>query len=439
MKPNMPMLTGYRVLDITQFVAGPTCTRIMAELGAEVIKVELAPFGDRGRAAGDKARDPKFKNASQSTYYFQHNHSKKSLAIDLKQPRGRELIKGLTAKVDVVVENFAPGVMKRMGLCYEDLKAINPRLVMCSISLAGQTGPLSDKPGFDYTGAAYAGITGLIGEPDRGPAQFVTAIGDSSTGVTAAMAIGFALLHRERTGEGQYIECSLVDTYFHMHEVNVPKSTLRGPSFAPKRAGSLHPDGGPTGIFRYKGEEFIAVMVMPHQWKQLVAAMNMPALADDPRFGTPRARRDNNEALKVVIEDWLQTFPSRDAAIKALEAARIPCAPVLTLHEAIAHPHLRERGTVRHVKDWMIGEFDIPGMPVKFSEWPAAASLRAALLGEHNEQVLRGLLSMSELEIAALYDEKVLVRDQLLYTDAQKFGDKNEPAVSRRTDAEVAK
>jgi len=414
MKPNMPMLTGYRVLDVTQFVAGPTCTRIMAEMGAEVIKVELAPFGDRGRAAGDRPRDPKFKNGSQSTYNFQHNHSKKSLALDLKQPRARELVKALVAKADVVVENFAPGVMKRMGLDYDTLKAINPRIIMCSISLAGQTGPLSDKPGFDYMGAAYAGITGLAGETDRGPAQFVTAIGDASTGVMAAMSIGFALLHRERTGEGQYIECSLVDTYFNMHEVNVPKSTLRGASFAPRRAGSLHPDGGPTGVFRYKGEEFIAIMVMPHQWKQMVAAMNKPALADDPRFATPRDRRDNNEALKSVIEEWLQTFPSRDAAIAALEAARIPCAPVLTLHEAIAHPHLRERGTVRHVKDRLIGEFDIPGMPAKFSAWPDRTDLHADLLGEHNEQVLRDLLSVSDEEIAALYDDKVLVRDTLL-------------------------
>jgi len=407
------MLAGYRVLDVTQFVAGPTCTRIMAELGAEVIKVEFSPLGDRGRASGDKSRGAQFRNASQSTYYFQHNHSKKSLAIDVKQARGRDLIKALVAKSDVLVENFAPGVMQRMRLAYADLRAVNPRLIMCSISLAGQSGPLSQKPGFDYMGAAYAGIAGLAGEPDR-PAQLATAMGDSSTGLAAAMAIGFALLHRERTGEGQYIDCSLVDTYFHMHEVNVPKATLRGPSFAPKRAGSLHPDGGPTGIFRYKGEQFIAIMVMPYQWKQMVASMNMPALADDPRFATPRARRDNNEALKAIIEEWLQTFPSRAAAIKALEGGRIPCAPVLTLHEAIAHPHLRERGTVRRVKDRLIGEFDIPGMPVKFSQWPTTAALSAALLGEHNEQVLRDVLSVSDSEIAALYADKVLVRDPLL-------------------------
>jgi len=407
------MLTGYRVLDITQFVAGPTCTRIMAELGAEVIKIELAPAGDRGRASGDKPRDPKFKGSSQSTFFFQHNHSKKSVAIDIKQARGRELIKALVPKVDVLVESFAPGVIGRAGLGYEELKAIHPRLIMCSISLAGQSGPLSQKPGFDYTAAAYAGITALVGEPDRGPAQIATAIGDRATGVTAAMAIAVALLHRERTGEGQYIECSLLDTYFHMHEVNVPKAALRGQSFAPKRAGSLHPDGGPTGIFRYKGDEFISIAVLPYQWKQMVAAMEMPALASDPRFATPRARRDNNEALKLLIEEWLARFPSRDAAVEALERGRVPCAPVLTLHEAMAHPHMRGRGTVRRVQDPLIGEFDIPGLPVKLSQWPGKHALRAPLLGEHNAEVLREVLSLSETEIAVLYSDKVLVRDHV--------------------------
>src|SRR5436190_18191913 len=184
MSAKLPLLPGYRVLDITQFVAGPTCTRILAELGAEVIKLELAPSGDRGRASGDKPRDAKFKTGSQSTYFFQHNHSKKSLAVDIKHARGRELVRALVPKVDVLVENFAPGVMTRAGLGYDELRAIHPGLIMCSISLAGQTGPLSQKPGLDYTGAAYAGIHMLVGEPDRGPAQLPTAIGESATGVT---------------------------------------------------------------------------------------------------------------------------------------------------------------------------------------------------------------------------------------------------------------
>ena len=410
MSAKLPMLTGYRVLDVGQFVAGPTCTRIMAELGAEVIKLELAPFGDRGRAFGDKPRDPRFKDNSQSTYFFQHNHSKKSLALDIKQQRGRDLVRSLIPKIDVLVENFAPGAIARMGLGYDELKAINPRLIMCSISLAGQRGPLSQKPGFDYMGAAYSGITSTIGETDRGPAQISTAIGDSSTGLTAAMAVGFALLHRERTGEGQYIECSLLDTYFHMHEVNVPKASLRGASFAPRRMGSLHPDGGPTGVFRCKGEEFIAIMVMPYQWPQMIKAMSMPALANDPRFSTPRARRNNNEALKHIIEQWLSQFPTREAALEALEVERVPCAPVLALNEAMTHPHLRERKTVRKVSDPRLGDFDLPAMPVKFSDWPDRTDLKASLVGQDNEAVLHDLLGLSDAQIAELYTAQVLLK-----------------------------
>ena len=408
------MLIGYRVLDISQFVAGPTCTRILAELGAEVIKLELAPFGDRGRFAGDKPRDPALRKSSQSTYYFQHNHSKKSFAVDIKQARGRELVYALIPKIDVVVENFAPGVIARAKLGYDTLSRLNPRLIMCSISLAGQSGPLSDKPGFDYMGAAYAGITAAIGELDRGPAQLPIAIGDSATGVTAAMAVGFALLHRERTGEGQYIDCSLLDTYFNMHEVNVPKCSLRGKQFQPTRMGSLHPDGGPTGVFRCRNDEFISIMVMPYQWPQMAMAMKMPELVEDARFRDPRSRRDNNKVLQAIIENWLARFESREQAIAALEAERVPCAPVLTLHETIAHPHLRERDTVRRVTDPEIGEFDIPGFAAKFSRWTLLANIKADRLGAGNEEILRDILKLSESDIRELYLDKTIVRDPLL-------------------------
>ena len=164
-------------------------------------------------------------------------------------------------------------------------------------------------------------------------------------------------------------------------------------------------------MFRYRGEEFIAIMVLPYQWTQMVKAMAMPELADDPRFSTPRARRDNNAALKTIIEGWLGGFPSRDAAVAALEAERVPCAPVLTLHEAMAHPHLRQRGTVRRVRDESIGEFDIPGLPVKFSRWADRNEIAADRLGEHNNEVLRELLSLSDKEIASLYTDKVIVRE----------------------------
>ena len=184
------------------------------------------PHGDRSRIQGIKPRDQK--GSSQSTYFFQHNHSKRSLALQWRHPRSTEILKALTAKVDVLVENFAPGVMARAGLGYDELRKLNCKLVMCSISVAGQVGPLSAQPGYDYIAAAYAGVTDQIGEANGSPAQFTIAIGDVSTGVTAAMAVGFALLHRERTGEGQYIDSAILDTYFHMHEVNVPRVALRG-------------------------------------------------------------------------------------------------------------------------------------------------------------------------------------------------------------------
>jgi CoA:oxalate CoA-transferase len=415
---NAPMLTGYRVLDFGQFVAGPTCGRMLAEMGAEVIKVELSPLGDRARLAGDRPRDAALKNSSRSTFYFQHNHSKKSLAVDIKQPRGRDLVHALVAKSDVVVENFTPGVMTRAGFGYEALARINRKLIMCSISLAGQTGPLSDKPGFDYVAAAYTGINAGVGESDRAPAQLTFTAGDYATGVTAAMAISAALLHRERTGEGQYIDCSLVDTYFNMHEVNVPRASLRGRKFTPQRSGSLHPDGGPAGIFRCGDGEFVALMVFPYQWPQLIKAMAMPELAEDPRFRDPRSRRDNKEAMARIIEEWLARLQSRDEAIAALEAQRVPCAPVLSVHEAIAHPHLRARGTVRRIDDEAIGAFDIPGPAARFSRWGGQATLSADALGEHNEEILRDVLGLGESEIEQLYLDKTIVRDPLL--DAER-------------------
>jgi CoA:oxalate CoA-transferase len=236
------------------------------------------------------------------------------------------------------------------------------------------------------------------------------AIGDASTGVAAAMAIGFALLHRERTGEGQFIEATLVDTYFHMHEANVPKVAIRGDAFVPKREGSLHPNGGPVGVFDCGRGAFIVICALAHQWPQLVKALGMPELENDPRFASARARSDNNKLVADILEKWLKTFPSRDAAIAALEKERIPCAPVLTLNEAMAQAHLIERGTVRQVSDPQIGPFAIPGNPVKFSAWSAPTELKADVLGEHNEEILREL-GLSSDDIAQLYSEKIIVRD----------------------------
>jgi CoA:oxalate CoA-transferase len=408
------MLEGYRVLDFTQFVAGPTCARLLAEMGAEVVKLELAPEGDRVREGGFKPQQPEYKHSSQSSYYMQHNHSKLSFAIDLKKPGARELVTAMLPKFDVLVENFAPGVIARLGFSYEAVRKVNPRMIMCSISMAGQTGPLSTKAGYDHIGQAYAGITDGIGEPDRPPAMATMAIGDVSTGVATAMGVCAALLHRERTGEGQYLEGSLLDTYFHMHDQNVPKIALAGDKVRPTRAGSKPLGPGPVGIYRYRDDQYIVILTTPHQWPQVVRAMNRPELADDPRFSKARARHVNRAELNKIIEEWLSSFPTREDALAALDKERVPCGPVLTVNEAMAHPHLNQRKTVRWVNDPLLGRVATPGIPVKFSAWPDRTDLRSARLGEDNERVLREYLNLGDSQIMELYQSGILVRDPTL-------------------------
>jgi CoA:oxalate CoA-transferase len=400
---NQPprMLEGYRVLDFTHYVAGPTCTRILGEMGADVIKVERSLEGDHVRLLG-VVRD------GMSTYYFQHNHSKRSLGINLRDSRGRDLILKMIPKIDVVVENFAPGVIAEMGFGYEALKKLNPRIIMCSVSVAGQTGPLSYKPGYDYLGASLAGIIDQIGEPEGSPVVPPMAIGDVSTGVSAAMAVGFALLHRERTGEGQMLDASLLDTYFHMHELSVPVVSLRPGKFTPKRGGATHPTGAPCGVYKASGG-YVFIVVQQHEIGRLWRAMKRPELAEDARFKTNRDRLKNNLALREIIESWMQSFPDRDAAIALLDAERVPCAPVYKLAESMAHPHLRGRKTVRRVRDEALGEFDIPGMPVKFSAWPDRTEVKASLMGADNAAIVTELAGLSAADADELARAGVLI------------------------------
>jgi CoA:oxalate CoA-transferase len=303
--------------------------------------------------------------------------------------------------------------MARAGLAYADLSRLHPRLVMCSISFAGQTGPLSAKPGYDYIGQAYAGLTGLIGEADGSPALVPMAVGDVSTGVSAAMAIIAALFHRERTGEGQHVESTLLDTYFHMHEASIPRVFKLGKKYVQRRTGSQHPDGGPTGIFKCGDGRYITLMSLAHQWPQLVQALGMPELLEDQRFATPSARRKNNNLLKDILEGWLASIGAREACLEALESYRIPVAPALDLNEVIELEHLKQRGTVRSAADPLLGEFKIPGMPARFSVWKPETRLSAARLGEHNAEVLREI-GLSDTEIAELHGNEIFVRDRAL-------------------------
>ncbi len=394
------ILSGYKVLDFTHFLAGPTTTRIMAEMGAEVIKVELFP-------AGDSVRQIAFLKNGRSGYYVQQNRGKKSLCIDVKKPQGLKVIKELLREVDVVTENFSVGAMARMGLGWEEIHKINPRIVMSSITAFGQTGPLSHLSGFDAIGQAYAGVTDMIGDPNGPPSFPMLGIGDVMTGVHALAAIGFALLHREKTGKGQYLDTTLLDSYFHCHEINVQIASCTKGAMVPTRNGSHHFALSPAGIFKGK-KRYMFIAGLLHFWEGVAKAIDREDLITDPLYKTNELRVANNDALVEIIENWIQNQESDEVALKILEDAHVPVAPILSVQEAMDHPHLIERRTVRTINDPVMGAFQIPGMPLRFSDFPDELPLEAVALGESNREILSSYLGYSGADIDRLYEAGVI-------------------------------
>ena len=396
-----PMLEGYRVLDFTQVLAGPTTARYLAEMGAAVVKVEFAPSGDISRAV-PYLRD------GRSGYYVQQNRGKKGICLDLKNPAATAIIRELIAKVDVVVENFAPGVIGRLGFDYAAVKALNPTIVMCSISTFGQSGPLANRPGYDFIGCAYSGVMSMLGHPDRPPVIPQVGVGDISTGVHALSAILAALLHRERTGEGQFVETSLLDCYFSYNDLTVQTASLSGGKIIPQRNGAHHFGVAPLGVFDGKDGAILIMASAEHQFPYLCKAMGRPELAAEARFKTNADRMAHFDELKSLIQDWFDAMPSDAEIFRRFEEYRVPFAPVLNIAQAMAHPHLRERGTVTTIKDRYLGEFDVPGFPLRFSAYPRGQLLEAPTLGEHNATVLREYLGYPADRIVALEAAGVL-------------------------------
>jgi CoA:oxalate CoA-transferase len=397
------LLDGYRVLDFTQYLAGPTTTRFLAEMGAEVIKVEIAPVGDYGRFIP-------YVHDGRSAFYVQQNRGKKSFCIDVKAAQGLALIKELIPKVDVMVENFSPGVIRRLGLGYEVVSAINPRIVMCSVSTLGQGGPLADRPGFDMIGAAYAGVLDMLGYRDRPPIIPQMSIGDISTGAHAAAAIGYALLHRERTGKGQYVETSLLDCYFSYHDSAVELLSASHGAMRPYRNGSHHYLICPVGIFSGKPNPILIIAGADRQWPLLSQAMGNPGLAGDPRFRGHMDRVTNADEVKQIVQAWLDSMPDDEEIYRVLEENRVPYAPVLSVEQAMRTPHLREREIVRTVSDRFLGELELPGFPLRFSEFPRHLELEAPILGEHNEEILREMLGLEPERIRQLEETGIVYR-----------------------------
>lgn len=398
-----PYLEGVTVLDFTQYLAGPSCTRLLVEMGADVIKVEYPPYGDPVRPS------PPRRNG-RSAYHVQQNRGKRSLSVDLTRPEGISLIEDLVPKVDIVVENYSPGVMERRGLGYQRLRELNPQIIMASISGFGQSGPLSEKTAFDFIAQAYSGLMHMTGEPDGPPMLIGAGIADTSTGVHAFAALGYALYRRDRTGEGSHLDIGMVDVMYHMQETAVSGPSLSQGEVVGMRTGRHYAPASPAGIF--KGPQgWIVVFALENQIANLWAALGRPELAEDPRFLNNRTRLEHRDALTDIIENWMKTFDDDEGVVAVLEQHRVPCGPVVEpVKLAETHPHFLQRGTVREVTDPLAGPMLIPGFPLRFSDAPELPDLVAAEVGEHNDSVLGDLLGMDAESVSALEDEGVLYR-----------------------------
>jgi len=399
-KEGAMMLSGLKVLDFTQYLAGPTVTRFMAEMGAEIIKIEQAPMGDPARLL------PIVKNG-RSAYFVQQNRGKKSLCLDFSKPETIELLHSLVAKADVIVENYGPGVLERKGLDYASVRKINPRVIMASISAFGKTGPLKHKVGYDFIAQAFSGLMHMTGYPDRPPTFVGMGIGDQGSGVHAFSAIGYALYYREKTGVGQHIDISMVDALYHMHEVNVEAYTMTEGQYVPERMGSHHALVTPCGVF--KGPQgYIVILVLDRQWPSMAQAMGHPELTNDSRFATMADRAKNQKELIAMIEAWMASLPTDEAVLQVLEEHRIAASPVMSVADSITHPYFKERGMVRKVSDPILGEVTIPGFPLKFSEFPELPEIEAPMLGQHGAELLQKHLGLTDDKVKELRTKGIL-------------------------------
>ncbi|MBN1953608.1 MAG: CoA transferase [Anaerolineae bacterium] len=402
----MQPLENTRVIDLTRALAGPYCTMMLGDLGADVVKVERPGHGDESRGWG-----PPFVGApygpypGESAYFIAANRNKRSITVDLKRPQGVEIIRRLTRQSDVLVENFRTGVLDGMGLGYGDLRALNPRLVYCSISGYGRSGPYAERPGYDFIVQAEGGMMGITG-PEAGPPSRVgIPIVDITAGMFAATAILAALRARDLGGEGQLVDVSLLDTQVALL-TNVASNYLVGGA-APQRYGNAHPNLAPYEAFRARDRWFALAAANERQWATLCAVIGRPDLQDDPRFARNSERVTNRPALLAALGE---VFATRDANewLSALQQAGLPCGPINTVADVFAHPQVGPRQMVLETQHPTAGPVRLAGFPYKLSATPAGVHRPPPLLGQHSEEVLVDLLGYSSQDVARLRAEGVI-------------------------------
>jgi formyl-CoA transferase len=391
--PAELQLSGYRVLDLSRILAGPYCTMILGDQGAEVIKVERPGTGDDTRTWG-----PPFA-AGESAYYLCCNRNKKSIVVDLKKPAGLELVRELAEVSDVLVENFTPGLMTRLGLDYETLHRLNPRLVYTSITAYGPDGLYRDRPGYDMVLSAVGGLMWITGERDGNPCKVGVAITDVLTGVYASQAITSALLWRERSGQGQFLDISLLDVQVS-GLANIASNYLVAGQEA-TRWGTAHESIVPYQVFRTKDRPISIAVANQKLWVNFCKLVGKEDWLNDPRFESNAERVKNRDVLLPLIGKMF-AGKTCDEWMERLVGASIPCGPVNDMQHLFADPQVRHRDMIAEVPHPTIGTLRLTGIPIKYSETPGAIRLHPPLLGEHTTEVLTGVLSYSSDQIKEL-------------------------------------
>ena len=376
----MGPLTGLKVIDLTHVMAGPTCTLMLADMGAEVIKVEKTPSGDDSR----HMIPPKL--GDETAAFLMMNRNKRGIVLDLKTEGGKTILRRLIATTDVVVENFAPGVMERLGFGYEDLRKDSPSLIYCSLSGFGRTGPYKHRRGFDLVAQAMSGIMSFTGESPYGaPVKCGAPLSDITAGILAAMGILAAYVHRLKTGQGQWVETSLfeaalVQTYWQ-------SAIALATGVAPRAMGSAHPLNAPYQAFEASDGWIVVGGANQKNWLRMLEALNAPELAGDPRFKSGADRMGHLKELGTELAKRFRTKPAK-YWLDALEDKGVPCGPVNDMLQALADPQTLAREMVVEVEHSALGPVKTLGLPVKFSATPGKVRTGAPLYGEHTREVL---------------------------------------------------
>jgi len=393
-------LEGVRVLDLSRILTGPFCSMILADLGVEVIKVEMPGRGDDTRLWGPPFID------GESAYFLCLNRNKKSITLNLENEKGREILYKLARKCDVFLENFKPGVTKRLGVDYETISKVNPRIIYCSITGFGQTGPYRDYPAYDIVIQGMGGLMDITGEPDRPPVRIGVAITDIGAGMYAAIAILSALIAREKTGKGQWIDVSLLDSTVSWLTYMAANYFATG--VAPKRMGSAHPNIVPYQCFKARDGKYLTVAVGNDRiWKNFCEALGLEDLIEDPKFATNPDRVKNKDELIPLLEKAFLN-KTRDEWIAILLKKGVPCGPIYAMDEVFCDPQVQHRKMLVEIEHPKIGKIKQIGIPMKFSETPGGIRTPPPLLGQHTKEILKNLLGYSEEEILQLEREEIL-------------------------------